>query len=668
MASADSHEQPPEGEETRQRRRRLTALLAAGIALVAVAVFLGVRFRSAYIVVSLGVGWLGLIYSGLAFWQFRVERPEETSRLLVLLLAGATGLIMTLVGVGLAWQWWETYLAWLRAEPGKDAWRMWVSLLLAFAGLAIMFVGLQGARGEERTNPTLRRLLYGYNAALTGLLVLAILAVVNVLAYAKLPEPINFTASAMYELSSRSKSILQGLDKPTKVYVIMSRNSLRESEMQTLLSRCRDVNKRIEVEYLDPDLDLEQLRDLIKRYSFTARVGVLIVYGTPPDQVHHFLGIDDLYTTDFAGGSREEKFKGEDALMTAFASLEEGKGKPVLYFTQGHGELDLNDSTVSRPGRGAGLVRSRLEKRSFDVKPLNFKPADPRVPDDATIVVIARPATPFTSGELKALRDYMNPADGKKKGKLFILLSIELGPDNKLVRTGLESFLTEFSVRVGNERILSLQDGSTVLALFNPRLADRNAVAGLFERKLFDLRDVRPVEPAGEGEPGAPSKYTAETLVLALAQQGLWLESNLTADPAQLAASLRTNRQELEAKLSERDIPMAVAVTEASAPSDPHAFMRQPVEGTPRLAVFGNAALASNDLVEKAGGFYYEIVANTLDWLRGRPQSIGIEPKTRNVFTLAPEANTGRMILLPAALMVLTIVGLGAGIWAVRRK
>src|SRR6516162_2052220 len=105
MASADSHEQPPEGEETRQRRRRLTALLAAGIALVAVAVFLGVRFRSAYIVVSLGVGWLGLIYSGLAFWQFRVERPEEISRLLVLLLAGATGLIMTLVGVGLAWQW-----------------------------------------------------------------------------------------------------------------------------------------------------------------------------------------------------------------------------------------------------------------------------------------------------------------------------------------------------------------------------------------------------------------------------------------------------------------------------------------------------------------------------------------------------------------------------------
>jgi len=41
------------------------------------------------------------------------------------------------------------------------------------------------------------------------------------------------------------------------------------------------------------------------------------------------------------------KFKGEDALMTEINYLAEGQKKPVVYFTQGNGELDLQVGFVA---------------------------------------------------------------------------------------------------------------------------------------------------------------------------------------------------------------------------------------------------------------------------------------------------------------------------------
>ena len=48
-----------------------------------------------------------------------------------------------------------------------------------------MFASLQLGKGLERQNQNIRRLIYGYNAVMTGLLLLAVLTLVNVLAYAE---------------------------------------------------------------------------------------------------------------------------------------------------------------------------------------------------------------------------------------------------------------------------------------------------------------------------------------------------------------------------------------------------------------------------------------------------------------------------------------------------
>jgi hypothetical protein len=667
----------------RQRRPIAYGLLTLGVLLVVLAGWLIKSFGWEYSVAGFAVSVLAILLFGagmVLLWRPEMEEDPEKARLMVLSAAGFSGILITLVGLVLAWQWWDEYLGWLQGEPGQRAWRAWVSLGTIFGGLAIMFAGLQVARTEVRANPVMRRLLYGYNSVLTALLLLAILAVVNVLVYVKFSTPFDFTASSMYTLSSRSQSILSGLDKPTYVYVILPESDLIRDEMRTLLSNCRAVNDKLRVEYVSPD-EIQRVRQLQQAYAFSARSGVLVVAGDEKQAQHQFIPRQDLFSVDNTGSrdARDIKFKGEDALMTALNSLEEGQTKPVVYFTQGHGELNLSDTNETEIDEGAGTLKARLEKRGYDIKPLTFAPANPKVPDDAAIVVIARPTQPFTPPMLQALRSYMNPTgDKKKKGKLFILFDVVPSGETTMAQTGLESFVKEFNVEVGNERILTLspitQTPAQVVVVANPDLSRANNPLGpVFRNRVLLLYEVRPVRPqTAAATPPGGSTYNAEPLLYAAASQQIWLERDLRTDAVRLANDVakETDEKVLDKKLSKEDIPVAVIVTEPSTSNDPHAFMRPPAEkSTPRLAVFGDASVACNMFTsERRSSVAYEIVANTLDWLRERPQSIGVEPKTRNFFVLEPTTNRTRMILLPAALMLLAIAGLGAGVWLVRRR
>jgi hypothetical protein len=258
-----------------------------------------------------------------------------------------------------------------------------------------------------------------------------------------------------------------------------------------------------------------------------------------------------------------------------------------------------------------------------------------------------------------------------------VLFGVAIGPDGKMAHTGLEDFVREFNVQVGNERVLKLQPipqiaehPAQVLVQFNPALGEQNPLLATFGDRAFVMYNVRPVKPLTQTESPRPlpGSYTAESLLIVHPSLYIWSEPDLQADPTQLANHILHSRDEQEKKLSVQPISIAVTVTEPKPSADPHAFM-EPTPPTPRLAVFGDSTVASNwSMRERGGGISYEVVANTLDWLRERPGSIGIEPKNRNLFVLEGGTNDTRMVMLPSALMFLGIIGLGAGVWVVRRK
>ncbi|HEX5269912.1 MAG TPA: hypothetical protein VFW33_05475, partial [Gemmataceae bacterium] len=183
----------------RNRQNVSYALIGVGAALFLAAVVL--MWWKGWDTASLSVAFLlfGLTSLGCGIWfQAAGATPglsgRDAARLLALILGGAFGLAVT---VGAIWQtkpWWEYVSGGTEVwQDPKKGWHLWLLAALYVVGLAVMFFSFLIGRGEESDSPTLRRLLYGYNAVLTGLLLLGILVAINVLSYIYLPQTTDWT-------------------------------------------------------------------------------------------------------------------------------------------------------------------------------------------------------------------------------------------------------------------------------------------------------------------------------------------------------------------------------------------------------------------------------------------------------------------------------------------
>jgi hypothetical protein len=107
---------------------------------------------------------------------------------------------------------------------------------------------------------------------------------------------------------------------------------------------------------------------------------------------------------------------------------------------------------------------------------------------------------------------------------------------------------------------------------------------------------------------------------------------------------------------------------------------------TARAVVIGSSAFVSD---EAAGGSRsatprsFDLIGMSIDWLRDKPSlaSVGIESKTYKEYTFPRLSTEGakdkerksdvdetRLKYLPLALAFFGVLGLGAGVWVVRRR
>jgi hypothetical protein len=172
------------------------------------------------------------------------------------------------------------------------------------------------------------------------------------------------------------------------------------------------------------------------------------------------------------------------------------------------------------------------------------------------------------------------------------------------------------------------------------------------------------------------SSHRAEPLFLVPTLQAYaWKETNLNRDVVAEVQTLAKpdNQQKLADLISREPLSVAVAVTDVGAadPNDPHAFMKQQQGQQPRAVIFGDATWLSNARMGEEGLF--DLFTGSVSWLRERPiiTKAGTESKTRKGYALRPE-NPGEflatVLFVPLTLLVVGIIGLGAGVWVVRRR
>jgi hypothetical protein len=661
-------------------------------------IILAIRNHTNNLPITLWCFLVGLCFLVAGVWRLVGENSRLTSRdfvrFQVLVLGGVLGSLTVLfLGLGLAYSWWETISGGWQVWQGKEGWRLWVVLLALVAGLAIMFISLQFCRADAKSSALFRRLTFAYNAVLSVWLLLLVLVVVNVLVY--IPwgplrwfNTTNYWAkSNMYGLSPKSENILEGLDQPLKVYVLLPRTDRWYPEVRVLMDNSRQFAKNMQVEYLSPDLEREKVARLNDEFKFGERKGLLLVYGKSGQTRNRFVKYTDLVDPP-SSMNRDESFKGEKGFINELYGLSEEKEKPVVYFTQGDGELDLGDaSTSDQPDKGIGFLKKRLEDSHYTVKGLRFSPVagaksdrpdvivSNEVPADAAVVVLAGPKEKILEPGLTALNQYMNPpagAAGKKPGKLVVLAEVATTPQKTMQMTGLESFLTQFGIEVGNNVVLHLgQMPELVTAFINPDdlVRERNPIAGAFTDLAIRGYKIRTITAAPNSGP-AGGKYRQDPILIVSPRSNMWAESNVGADYVSLVNE-HLRRGDLRDLLSATPLTVGMAVTESTgpppSPGNPHAGM----EGNeiPRLVVVGDATWVSNlFMAEDRDSKNFDLFNSMLSWLRERPSNIGIDAKKRETYTLAPGVDLSRMFWVPSILMVVAVIGLGAGVWIVRQR
>lgn len=636
-------------------------------------------------------GWFGwviglgvILLVNATLWvttNFGQLTPGEKLRFTLVSLGGMVGIGTAFFGLSLPFSTYSDVFAGGFAEWRKNPTALFWTGLPLFGGLTLAFVSLLLTAGLERTSAAARRLLYGYNAVLSGLLLLFIFLLLNVLPYSgvrgfrALAQTADWTSSGLYSLSQATKERLAGLKEPVKVYVLLSGADQIGNEVETLLQNAREITNKVSWETLSPEINRRQVSELVDKYQLTDPRGMLVLYGPEPNPKFEFIPRKDLFTDTSTEDTARFAFKGEPALVKALTYLAEGK-KSVVYVTQGHGELDLNERSPERPDAGIGIAADRLGQANFEVKPLAFDPNKPKVPDDADVVIVARPTQELPADAVAALRAYA-AGDAKKKGKLFVLLDVVPTRDAKWARSGLEPLLLEYGVRVADERLIAVRNRNPleILTITNPRGGNPIARAFFPQGSLaavpFRMTDARPVT-VNPPIPGAPARYSGEPLLIAPPDQLIVQEAGLAVDPATLAADLRKDREKLVERITQNPPTVAVTVSEGKgAPPIPgHEFM-QNRETQPRLVVFGDASWVSNrEIAGRQGADNYDLFASCVNWLRERPDvgTQAVADKTRAEYRLPPDAGGVRLLVLPVAMILLAVLGLGLGVWVVRRR
>jgi|GEM_PF-964337 len=648
---------------------------------------------------------LGLVIAGAVGAYLLVSLPKPTekeqrieARVVILAVGGLLGAVLMVVGGIYFYLWSESLTNWLSKDQEKQAQWTLYPLLMVLVGGAMIFLATIPARAEERNNTIIRWMVYGSNLGLTTLLVIIILFILNVALWPRLPNKLDTTGTGFYTLSPQTAQLIEGLEQPIHAYAILQEGDFVNEDIKRLLMSCQDANRsKFRVTILSPALNRKDIDKLRADYPMVemSREGILLVMGeeegAPERKRYTFLRTDDLADTKMGpGGQMMVVFNGEPKLLRELMYLAENKQRPKIYFTQSSGELAIAPSmraTNQDQRRMATTLKTYLEKNFFDVQPLTFELGAPaKVPDDAAVVVVADPSAPMPPNGVEAIRKYMTePRPDGKKGKLVVLAGSQ-SVGRKQLQIGLEPLLTTYGVTLSDRFLYANpvpqldsydnSQGVTVLqvGITKGAVDARNPVALGFNKisrlPMVDCRELTAGRPAGfqplvviVSVPGRLTWQVSEkplrsTDALKDIQERLKQIDSLSVPRDQKIKMMKDLETELD--MTDESRHLAVFVSEGDAA---------------RVAVFGNgwfvsdeASARANRLGAEGATIWLDLMGSTLDWIRDRPTVVGVTEKPYTTYSLKPGYDEFRMVWVPLALALLVVLGIGAGVWVIRRK
>ncbi len=255
-----------------------------------------------------------------------------------------------------------------------------------------------------------RSIQFGSNTVLMVLLFLGILGIINFLGFRHHLRA-DLSSSHNFSLAPQSVNVAKGLKQEISATGFFQEKSPARTEFKDLMESYRYYNPKIRYELVDPDKDPGTAR----RYGITQ-----------PDTVVLESGAQDVRVRNIS----------EQELTSAIIRVSR-EGKRVIYFLEGHGEHGVDDKDRT----GYSTAKEGLERQGFEVKSLLLL-EQPKVPSDATILVLAGSQRPILKEEQGALRAYL-----KVGGQLLVMLDPQSQAD-------LDALLLDWGIRLKNDMVV----------------------------------------------------------------------------------------------------------------------------------------------------------------------------------------------------------------------
>ena len=513
---------------------------------------------------------------------------------------------------------------------------LWLSPCLLIAGLtagaiagwtavpiAIVLSGLVALLGwlflggyTERSFWSQRSTQVGTNAIIATLSVLLILGFVNFLG-TRYSTRIDLTENQIFTLSPQTEQVLRDLKQPVKVSIFTPTPAVADRQ---LLDNYRRASSQFSYEFVDPQ----------------AKPGVAREFGVKQiGEVH--LEMD---------GKRRlvQTLSPQDKLSERKLTngLVQSNSQPLkVYFLQGHSERALE------AGQGGfSQVKQRLSEESFAAVPLNLA-ENPKIPEDASLVVVAGAQKGLLASELRALEDYQT-----RKSGLMLLVDPQTDPK-------LDSLLKPWGVALSDRIVIDpageqsgLGAGVVIINQYGEHPITQGFKNGISFYPLARPLQISPVD-----------KVQAVALLTTAAQtQAQKIEKGtgaVKADPSDPKGPF-----DIGAALS-RSVGAAAEVKPEASPSpSPDAEKTKPEA---RLVVIGSSSFATDGLFEQQ--LNGDVFLNAVNWLSQQEnQALSIRPKemTNRRIVMSGVQQVSAVLL---ALVLLPLLGFGMAIliWWRRR-
>jgi ABC-type uncharacterized transport system involved in gliding motility auxiliary subunit len=498
----------------------------------------------------------------------------------------------------------------------RNVWGIYQTIAIVVGALLVV-TSIALKAGDIRTSLGRRSARFGINSATSVILFAGILGFVNYLG-AQHQKRVDMTSEKIYSLSDESAQVASQVPQDLHIKAFYGGGDYQPD--RDLLKLYATQNNKISFEFIDPDKQPQ----VAQQYQVTA-------YG---DFQNPMNGESFRYGTlimEMGGKTQRiekqsEPLKEED-ITNALLKIVKGQTK-TIYFTEGHGEKEIANGEKT----GYEAASKELEKQSYAVKTLNLVRED-KIPDDATVVVMAGPKTEPFPNELDKLNDFL-----QKGGGVYIMLD---PPPN----ASLKDFMKKWSIDIGDNFVVDAS-GMGRLVGAGPEIPlvttySKHMITEKFSNVMTFFPLVRSVIPSKAPVEGVTTEELLKT------NTASWAETDM-----------KNPKVSLDESKGDIKGPVSIAVVATKDEGD---------KKKARLVVFGNSRFAENSFfnVQRNG----DLFTNTVTWLAQDENFISIKAKAQGDRPLTMTDAQGKLVSWVVLLLLPgSILATGISVWVKRRR